>query len=60
MKPRNVSVSLYDDDHGELVIHCASFRIYGQLHLDKGERERQRKRKQKQIEQILSQIEIPD
>jgi hypothetical protein len=61
MRPRNVSVSLYEKD-GELKIWCASFTIKGSIIAtnDWKAREAAVRNKCKEIEKILEGVEFPE
>lgn len=56
MKPRNVSVSLYNAGNGEIKVWCVSFSLKGSVN---GNLEAEKKFK-KNLERFLSQVEIPD
>jgi len=62
MKPRDVSVSLYDAGNGTLRVWCASFNIKGSIPKDPQGRsyESAIRKKQKEIQKLLETLEIPD
>lgn len=62
MKPRGVSVSLYDAGGGTLRVWCVSFDIKGAIPKDPQGRsyESAIRKKQKEIQKILEAVEFPD
>lgn len=60
MKPRDVSVSIFDNKDS-IRVWCAAFTLKGTLpHKDGKVDEAVRKRIQKAIEKVLSQVEFPE
>ena len=62
MKPKDISVSLYDAGDGTLRVWCASFTIKGSLPKDTQGRTLLSavRKKEKQIAQLIQMLEVPD